>query len=358
MEFDDFVTTQVRIYPEAEKCCRLVEASYTCEAKYVHMLSESEKRMVLGGLECVNGDDIAVKIQFKEPKVAFNSGREYHLTDYEWAIVKHDRVDDPVRVFRYLENDSDLIMVKITGEARLAVDMLRRPVKIDNRISMFVKDWQALQSWPCYDLKQIGAEKISSVSIGSKIRDGQVHLYQTEGRLMYALIMPWTKRKKLYIPLSRYDHPADDTEMWTERYLYKKEDSKFRAVYMFWGTQIVDIRTASYSWYAYTISENEYDLVLQMLNYVYNKDEVELPINASPRVGAYQHDWVTWHKYNPNARNQPLAIHRVETVGDLTKYGGFTEKSSLFYLKNQTYKIRLNQLLNKVDQPDLFPEED
>lgn len=360
MQFFDYVTAAVKLKPDFEKSCRLVEATYTCEAKYASMLTEAEKTRVLGGFDnfTIRNSDYAVKIQFKEHSVTFNSGREYSFSEAEWAIVQNNNIDDPIRNFVFYEDDFDLIMVHITGEARLAIDMFRRPVTMDNRVKMFLKDWDVMRSWPCYNIDKIGASMMCYLKPGtSSVKDGEVRLFKTNGRLLYALIMPWTKRKKLFIPLSRYNHPADDGEMWTEYYLYNKDDAMFRAVYMFWNTQIVDINTAVWSWHAYDISEKEYELVIQMLNHIYDREHVDLPINASPRVGADTNRWSDYNRISPRAMTA-LVNHRTEAMAELVNDFVFTEHSRLINNREQIVRIRLNRMMNNTEQLELFPEEE
>ena len=355
MEFDDFVTIPVRIYPDCEKHCVLVEAEYTAEAKYVWQLDKFEKRRVLGGLECVKESDYAVKLKFKTAK-AVVSIREYSLSEVEWAIVKSNQIDNPERIFKCYEDSMDLIVVKIVGDARLACDMIRKPIHEDSRVKSFLKDWQAMRSWPCYDLDRIGAGMICHLNQGHVgVEDGQVRLFKTNGRLLYALIMPWTKRKKLFIPLSRYNHPATEDEMWTEYFLDHKDDAMFRAVYMFWNTQIVDIKTAVWSWNAYTISEQEFDLVIKTLNHVYDKD-VQLPVEASPRVGAPMSSWNDYNRLHPRAV-EALVHHKTEALAELVNDFVFTPKSAIRNNERQIVNIRLKQMMHRDDQPELFAEE-
>ena len=214
-----------------------------------------------------------------------------------------------------------------------------------------------MQSWPCYNIDLIGAGMMCDLKPGKVgIEDGQIRLFKTKGRLLYGLIMPWTKRKKLFIPLSRYNHPATEDEMWTERYLYKKDNSMFRAVYLLWNTHIIDYKTAVWSWYAYTISPKEFELVTQILNHVYNKS-IQLPVNASTRIGAPMSSWNDYSRLHPRA-SEVLINHKTEADAELVNDFVFTTKSALRNNESQTVKLRLNQMMHHTEQPDLFSESD
>ena len=351
----------IKLHRNEEKTCVLKQAQFTCEAKMVCDLTPCERSLTLG-LEQAHDEDYAVRVKWDDNGMV---GRFDYGTEKDMVVVRRGYIDHPFRDFVVISNEMHLLVLHVEGSPRLAIDMLRAKSKLDNRITMFIKDWKHMQSFPSYDLKKAGVTAITDRwKPGQSVQDWQIRLWSPEkGRAIYGLITPWTKSKKLVIPLGRYNHPATEDEMWTDRYLYRKDDSMFRAVYLFWNTRIVDKRTIEKSWFAYAIPASERDLIKKMICWIFldhypnSRTSVEgMPINASPRTGAPIQKWDEQAILNSSLMSI-MQNHITEARADMDLVSPGTDAMDMYKDPIISAKKRIIDLYGD-DTPNLFHEED
>jgi len=352
----------IKLHRNEEKTCVLKQAQFTCEAKMVCNLTPCERSLTLG-LEQARDEDYAVRIKWDDNGMV---GQFDYGTEKDMVVVRRGYIDHPFRDFIVVDNEMHLLVLHVEGSPRLAIDMLRTKSKLDSRIILFIKDRKQLHSYPAYDLNKIGELSVmKQLGWDRTIQAYQVRYWKQEkGRSIYGLITPWTKHKWLVIPLGRYSHPALPDEMWTERYLYDKKDSTFRAVYLFWNARIVDERTIKKSWLAYTIRPSEQELVKQMISWCFleyhpsGKSSLDgMPINASPRVGAPAQKWEEQSAINPSIMHI-LEHHINEEIYDMNGIAPSVGKPGMVSMPILVAKKRIARLYGDSNTPNLFPEED
>ncbi len=353
----------IKLHRNEEKTCVLKQAQFTCEAKMVCNLTPCERSLTLG-LEQARDEDYAVRIKWDDNGMV---GQFDYGTEKDMVVVRRGYIDHPFRDFIVVDNEMHLLVLHVEGSPRLAIDMLRTKSKLDSRITLFIKDWKQLQSYPVCDLNKIGETAVmKQIGLDHTIQAYQVRYWRREkGRPLYGLLAPWTKHKWLVIPLSRYHHPATPDEMWTERYLYEKKDSAFRAVYLFWNARIVDERTIKKSWLAYTISRSEQILIRQMISWCFltyhrnGKSSIDdMPINASPRVGAPSQKWEEQSVINPSI-TRILDHHTKEAMSDMDGIAASVGTPGMVSMPILVARKRIARLYGlNDDTQNLFPEED
>ena len=106
----------------------------------------------------------------------------------------------------------------------------------------------------------------------TKIIPGEFRLLSQTDHLTYAAVLPWDDIRVLLIPLSTFEHPASDQEMYVEE---SEKQALHMKVYQVWNARTVNKAVLARSWVMGKMSERDIQRLQQLLRHIWLEDALE-----------------------------------------------------------------------------------
>ena len=105
-----------------------------------------------------------------------------------------------------------------------------------------------------------------------KITPGEIRLLSQTERLTYAAVLPWDVSRVLLVPLSNFEFPATDQEMYVEDW---ETRPLLMRVYQLWNARTVNRAVLARSWVMEQMPERDTQRIQQLLRHIWLDDALE-----------------------------------------------------------------------------------